>query len=243
MTNAHSQQIKWDKAVISEIMREYSIMRANDAMKNNQDLFLNYQKLLIEQEVVQEAVRRGLAERIDVIHQLQTARREILINAMKDDISRQIPMPDMTAMQLYYQKNLNRYTLTEAFKLEVFELDYTNTELLHLAEKINNTKILEKDLLIKSGAKYISKGHENKWFTEKEINKDIYNALKEMKDGEARMFKLKSNAFIFHRIAYRKKTTIPFENVQRDILSEIRKQQTEDAWKKYLQNIKINLNQ
>ena len=80
ITNAQSQQIIWDKAVISEIMRDYSIMRANDAMKNNQDLLLNYQQLLIEQEISQEAVRHGLSERIDVIHQLQAARRAILIN-------------------------------------------------------------------------------------------------------------------------------------------------------------------
>jgi len=243
MTNAHSQQILWDKAVISEIMRDYSIMRANDAMKNNQDLLLNYQQLLIEQEISQEAVRRGLAERIEVIHQLQAARRAILINAMKDDISRQVPMPDMTAMQLYYHKNINKYTLPEAFKLDVFELNDTNTELLRLAEKMISAKYLEKGLLIKTGAKSISKGDENKWFTEKEINKDVYNALKEMKDGEIRMFKLRPKNFVFHRIAYRNKTIIPFENVQSDILMEINKQKTEDAWEKYIQHIKNKLNQ
>jgi len=243
LTNAHSQQILWDKAVISEIMREYSIMRANDAMKNNQDLLLNYQQLLIEQEISQEAVRSGLTERIDVIHQLQAARRAILVNAMKDDISRQVPMPDMTAMQLYYHKKINKYTLSEAFKLDIFELDNTNTELLRLAEKMITTKFLEKGLLIKTGAKSISKGDENKWFTEKEINKDVYKALKEMKDGETRMFKLRSNTFVFHRIAYRNKTTIPFENVQSDIIMEIKKQKTEDAWEKYIQHIKNRLNQ
>jgi len=64
-----------------------------------------------------------------------------------------------------------------------------------------------------------------------------------MKDGETRMFKLRTNAFVFHCIAYRNKTTIPFENVQSDIFMEIKKQKTEDAWEKYIQHIKNKLNQ
>ena len=50
--------------------------------------------------VAQEAVRQGLTERLDLSHQLQTARRTVLINAMREDILRQLPTPDMTEMQL-----------------------------------------------------------------------------------------------------------------------------------------------
>ncbi|KPA13532.1 secreted protein [Candidatus Magnetomorum sp. HK-1] len=231
----------WDREVISEIMRDNSVARANDAMKNNQDLYLNYQHLLIEQHVAQEAVRRGLTERLDVSHQLQTARRTVLINAMKEDILRQLPAPDMTEMQLYYQNHLAAYTLPDAFKLEVFELDTSNNKLMILAESMKTAKQLDRQKLLQAGAKQVMAESSTKWLSEKQIHKQIYLAVHDMKDHETRLVKLNSGLYFVIRLAYREKFVRPFEKVYSEILMEFKKQGAEKEWQNYLQKIKKQL--
>ena len=241
MSHAASQPPVWDREVITEVMRDNSLKRANDAMKNNQDLYLNYQHLLIEQHVAQEAVRRGLSERLDVSHQLQTARRSILINAMKEDILRQLPIPDMTEMQLYYHNHLAHYTVHDAFKLDVFELDISNNKLMILAESMKTAKQLDRQKLLLAGAKQVMAESSTKWFTEKQIHKQIYMALHDMKDHDIRLIKLNSGLYFVFRAAYREKFVRPFENVYSEILMEVKKQRAEKEWQNYLQQIKKQL--
>ena len=142
-------------------------------MKNNQDVYLNYQNLMIEQEVSQEAVRRGFCERLDVSHQLLNVRRAILIKAMKDEIFRQIPNPQITELHVYYQDNLSRFTVPDTFKLSIFELDPSNNKLMSIASNMNNNNSIEIDKLVQTGAKQLIKDTDNNWFTEKQMNKSI----------------------------------------------------------------------
>jgi len=241
ISQTNAQPPAWDRAVIAEIMRENSIKGAHDAMKNNQSLYLNYQYLLIEQEIAQEAVKLGLCERMDVIHKLQNSRRTILVNAMKEDILRKMPDPPMVELQVYYNKHLNQYTLPETFKIDVFEIDTNNDKLMGLVKNLKTSKQFDLQELLQAGAKKIMTESKTNWFTEKQIHKKIFLALQKMKNLDMQLVKLNSSLFLVHRINYREKVVRPFKHVLNDILVKIKNAQAEAVWQDYLQNVKKRL--
>jgi len=233
--------IVWDQAVIAEIMRENAITGAHDAMNNNQDLYLNYEYLLIEQEIAQEAVRRGLCERLDVIHQLQSARRAILVKAMKADFSRNISSPPMVDMQQYYHKNLKQYAVPEAFKLQIFELDTSNNQLMTLVEQMNTAHQFDFQQLLQAGAKSVKSESKTNWFTKKQLHSKIYQALQKMKNHDIQPIRLNTRFFLVQRMSYRKQGVSPFKNVVHDILVKMKKQKADMMWQNYLQDVKKRL--
>ena len=239
--SSFSQPIIWDKEAVSKILKDETFSKANDVILKTQKLYQNYQQLLIEQEIAQEAVRRGLCERLDVNNQLQNARRSILFNALKEDFLRQLPSPKIEEIKRYYEMNINSFTVPEAFKIEAFELDTSNKKLMNFVKVMNSNELLDKKLLLQSGAKKLTNDVDS-WYTKKQIHQSIYKELLKMIDNEAKIVYIEKNAILVLRINYRKKNVKAFDNVYSEIEMNFKKKQFDSEWQKYILSIKKKLN-
>ena len=97
MADTHQRFL--DQAVASELVRGAVAGQTVNALAASPDLQRNYVISVVEQELAQEASRRGLAERLDVQRALMQARYQILLQALQQDVVRHVAQPTDAEIQ------------------------------------------------------------------------------------------------------------------------------------------------
>jgi hypothetical protein len=229
-----AQQPAFDPGVAAEVMRGTVTARAADAMQDNQQLLLDYQSAALEQELAQEAVKRGLAERMDVQQELQKARRQTLVRAVRDDVARAVAAPSEEELKQAYQSDPGRWTLPAAYQLDVFLVAPGDTNGLAQARQLAAGKAVPDDALRFLNARALVLQSSGRWLEARDVVPAIWTNLPAMKAGEGRLFDTDGGLLFVRRGAFREQKTPPFEQVRGQIQAALHRQKQAEAWRDYL---------
>ena len=229
--SCHAQ---FDQGVAAEAMRGTVAAQAAGAMRDNQQLLLDYQNLAMEQAFAGEAVRRGLAERLDVQNALQTARRQILVQALREDVGRSAPPPTEADVKNAYQAQTNRWVQPSGYQLDVFQVDTADSNAFAQARALAGSKPVGDDKLPGLKARMVLSAASGRWVTTNDVAASIWAALPSMKQAEGRLFDTPGGLLFIRRGAYREARLLPFEQVQGVLQIELIKARQAAAWNDYV---------
>ena len=230
---ASAQQVTLDPAVASEVLRGTVALQAAGALRDNQQLLLDYQSVAMEQELAQEAVKRGLAERMDVQQELQKTRRQTLVRAMHDDIARSVTPPPEEDVKQAFQKDPQRWTLPAGYQLDVFYVDPANSNALAQARALTG-KAVSDDALKSLNARALVLQSSGRWMSSNDLASAIWTNLPAMKQGDGRLFETESGPLLIRRGAYREQRVPLFDEARAEVHALLLRQKQEEAWQKYL---------
>ena len=178
-----AQQVNLDQGVASEILRGVTASQVAGALSENQQLLLNYRVVAIEQTIAQEAVQMGPTERLDVQNALQQSRRQILIQARKDELARTIPPASEDDIKSIYKQQPELWTLPAAYKLDVLELDKSNERTMRKAKRMESGEPIPDDKLTSLKSRIIVTQASGQWLSRNLIAPDIWAQLPTMEKG------------------------------------------------------------
>lgn len=224
-----------DQAVAAELLRGAVANQSINVLAQSPDLQRTYVIGVIEQELVQEAARRGLQERLDVQRALMQARYQILIQALQQDVMRKVPQPSDAEIQAAYRKDRDRWVFPEAYRLVIFSVENTNTNAVAALRAAAGTSALNADRLTAAGARpLLPSGTEEVWVTERDIVPEVWKALSALKDGESRVFGVQDNVWLVQRVTYRRSGPMTFEQARDAIRTELYQARQRQEWETFL---------
>lgn len=240
---AHGQRNGMDPGVATKVLQGNASAQVISAMNGNQQVALSYNKVAIEQAIAEEAARMGLTERIDVQNALQDARRQILVQARKDELIRQLPAPEEDVLKNVYRENPAQWTMPEAYQLDVWMLDTEDKTQMRRARKLAlGTPIRDEDAAAFEGEAIIQQAN-GRWFTQNLVADEIWNALPDMMTQSAKIFEVNDNTLLVRKGERRQRQLLPFPKVRPTILRLVQQQRAEQLWNNYIEQKIAQLNQ
>lgn len=224
-----------DQTVATELLRGAVANQTINVLAQSPDLQRNYVIGVIEQELVQEAARRGLQERLDVQRLLMQARYQILIQALQQDVMRKVPQPTDAEIQAAYRKEKDRWVMPEAYRLAIFAAENTNTNAVAALRAAAGTGAPDADRLTAAGARpLLPPAAGEVWITERDIVPEVWKALAALKDGESRVFGVQESVWLVHRVAYRKSGPMTFEQARDAVRAELYQARQRQEWEAFV---------
>lgn len=210
-----------------------------EQIKQSPELMDQYKTVLLEQALAQEAVKRGLTERLDVQRALNVARRSVLVRALRDDLIRQLPEPTENEIRSVYSKDKIRWTVPAAYQLDVFSLAASDTQAHDAAMKLATGRpVPDEDLaklvnvqtqvLMQSGA----------WLTSNNMNTAIWRGLTLMKEKELRLFPDGPQTLVVRRGPFREPKLLTVQEATPFVRNELIRDRSEQAWSNYLRQVR-----
>lgn len=224
-----------DQGVASELLRGAVANQTVGVLQSSPDFQRGYVTSVIEQDMVQEAARRGLAERIDVQRALMQARYQILIQALREDISRGAPQPADADLQAAFKKDKDRWILPEGYKLDIYAVSGLSTQGVEAVASMVRLQQVDPAKIAAAGGRQLLASEGQQWVGEKDIVPEVWKVLPSLKVGELRQFGIQNNVWLIKRGEYRQKTNMTFEQAREYIRSEIMGQKQQAAWEGFLQ--------
>jgi hypothetical protein len=229
-----AEEARFDMGVAAEVTRGAAAAQTAGALRENQQLSTEYQNIALEQAVAQEGATRGLTERLDVQHALLQARRQVMVQAVREDLARTLALPPEKDVQAEYQKDPKRWTLPEAFQLDVYAVGAADTNLTNLARSLVTGKPVADDALAGLKAQQLVSQASGRWMSSGDVASSIWTNLAAMKQGEARLFDADAGYVLVRRGGHRDSKVPKFEEVQMSIQGVIMRQKEEASWNTYL---------
>lgn len=235
MTVGVQAQHVLDQGVASELLRGAVANQTVGVLQSSPDFQRGYVTSVIEQDMVQEAARRGLGERIDVQRALMQARYQILIQALRDDISRNVSQPADADLQAAFKKDKDRWVLPEGYKLDIFAVSGLSTQGVDAVNAMVRAQQINVTNLVAAGARQLLSADGQQWVGEKDIVPEVWKTLPSLKVGEVRQFGIQNNVWLIKRGEYRQRTAMTFEQAREYIRSDLLGQRQQAAWEAFLQ--------
>ncbi len=230
-----------DQAVASELLRGAVAGQTVNALAQSPDLQRNYVISVIEQELAQEAARRGIAERLDVQRAIMQARYQILLQALQQDVVRHAAQPADADVQAAFKKEKDRWILPEGFKLDIFACESTNTAAVTALKAAAGTVAPDAAALQTAGARQLVSGAGDVWVTEKDIVPEVWKALASQKNGESRTFGVQNTVWLVRRSDYRKAGPMTFEQARERVRAELLQASQRAEWEAFLEKRRKSL--
>jgi hypothetical protein len=228
-------QARFDAAVAAEVMSGSAAMQAAGIMRDDQRVFLGYLDVALQQELAQEAVRRGLTERLDVQNAQQNARRQILIQSLRDDLARSLPVATEAEMKAVFQADTNRWTFQAGFQIDAVQLDAKDTNLMAKARAVVTGKpVPDADLAPFTNYPALATQGSGRWFTTNDFLPEVYAELPKMQQGEVRLFEMQAGPILIRRGAGRQQRPMTFDEARAQIQIDLQAQRLQKAWDDYI---------
>ena len=218
---ASAQNHVLDQTVATELIRGATSNLAIGALQSDPEFARLYSSSVLEQELAQEAARRGLAERLDVQRALSMARFQVLLQALQADISRHIAQPTDADIKAYFDKNKATMNLKEAVKADVYLLDGTATNAIEIARASVASQTISPDELQKTRFKQIALA-EQVWVARDVFPEDVWKEIRLLPKGKVRFYKVENNFLLLKYEDYRAERPATLEEVQEDIRTQLR---------------------
>ena len=181
-------QQSFDMGAATEVVRGVLSEDTEAEIRSSTNLMAAYRNQVLAQELTQEAARRGLTERIDVLRTLEESRRSTLITALRNDVTKDVPSPTEDQIKAAYQKQTNRFTGLPAFKLDVVRIPAGDTVGVSAAKALATGNAVTVDQIATlKGTRLASQTNAN-WLTSGQVSPEIWKGLLEMKQDEVRTF-------------------------------------------------------
>jgi hypothetical protein len=224
-----------DQAIAAELLRGAVAGQSVNVLAQSPDLQRNYVIGVIEQELVQEAARRGLQERLDVQRALLQARYQILVQALQQDVMRKVSPPTDAEIQAAFKKDKDRWVLPPAYRLLVWVADSSNTNAVAALRAAAGTLPPDAQRLTSAGARLLLADTPEVWVTERDIVPEIWKALPSLQDGESRVFGVQNAVWLVRRLAYRRGGPMTFEQARDLIRAELLQAKQQQEWNNFVE--------
>jgi len=231
-----AQNHNLDQAVLTELVRGATSPMAVNALQSNPDFQRRYTTGVLEQELAQEASRRGLAERLDVQQALANARMQILIQALQADVSRKLPRPTDAEVEREFRANPETHRLVEAVKADLFVLDGTQPEALAMARQAVADQVILPDELQKVRFQQVALAEQGVWVARDVFPEEIWTALRQIPEGRVRFFRVEDNILLLKYFEHREARAATLDEVRDSIRQELGQRRFQEAWQVFLQD-------
>jgi hypothetical protein len=223
-----------DAAVAAEALRGAALNSAVNILGKDAESAGNYRELAVEQALAVEAGRYGLDERIDVSRALAAARRNVLIQALREEVERQVPAPEDKAVTEFYEKNKTAFVAPSAYQIAVYEwADGAKVISSDLDKKLAVADV--EKAVADSGGKVIVPSSATAFVAENSMIPAIWTGLAAMKDGETRWFDGEKGSKVrVTRRAYRASKALTFEESKGDAARALLMRARAEAWQGYV---------
>jgi len=234
VSSARAQNSAVDFGVASEVVRNMMSAEVGQSISSSTNLMANYRNYALEQELAQEAARRGLTERIDVLRTLEDQRRDTLILALRNEIIRAAEAPSEEMIKKEYQKQKERLMLPPAQKLDVFSVSSVQTQLIEKARVLaaNSADIAEP--LTKRGFIHVSAQLAEPWFTSNQVTAVIWEKITAMPNGGVEVFPDGDNVLLIRKIDSRTSRVMTLEEAQGVLRSALMRNRQETLWNEFV---------
>lgn len=223
-----------DQAVATELLRGAVAGQAVNALAQSADMQRSYVTGVIEQELAQEAARRGLTERVDVQQAMTKARHQILLQALQQDIGRHAAQPTDAEIQASFKKEKDRWVMPEAFKLDIFAADSSNSVAVAALKAAAGMAAPDAAALKKAGARQLVSGAGEAWVTEREIVPEVWKALPSLRVGEGRTFGVQSAVWLVRHVDSRKAGPMTFEQAREQVRGALLQANQRAEWESFV---------
>jgi hemoglobin-like flavoprotein len=225
-----------DHGVANEVARTSMRDTTGQAILANTNLMAQYQNLALEQELVQEAVRKGLTERLDVQQSLHAARRNILIQALRNNVVEETTPPEEDEWVSAYERFSDRLIQPEAMMLDVYTFPGSEMEDLAKARSVlQKNPDKAESLLLEKGFMHFTAGIPEAWFNPSQVSTSVWPRLLEMKSGDVDSFPDGEGLLLVRKMGQREARPMTLDE-SRGILSELLlREQQDKLWNDYLE--------
>jgi hypothetical protein len=222
-----------DAAVAAEALRGATLNSAVNILGRDGETAGNYREIAMEQALAVQAGRLGLDERIDVQRAMANARRNVMVQALREEVERQVPPPDEAGIKDLYEKNKSAFVSPSAYQLTVYEwpasVKFTAAE---LTVKLTGTDI--EKAVADSGGRVVMPAASTEWLVEARMIPQIWTGLAAMKDGETKWFDGETGKVRVTRRAYREPKPLTFDEARADATRVLVLRMRAEAWQRYL---------
>lgn len=223
-----------DQAVATELLRGAVAGQAVSALAASPDMQRNYVSGVVEQELAQEAARRGLVERVDVQRALMQARHQILLQALQQDVGRHVVQPTDAEIQASFKKEKDRWVLPEAFKLDIFAADSSNNNAVAALKVAAGMAAPDAVALQTAGARQLASGAGEAWVAERDIVPEVWKALPSLRIGEGRTFGVQNAVWLVRHVDSRKAGPMTFEQARDQVRSALLQATQRAEWESFV---------
>jgi hypothetical protein len=231
---AQAQTLTLDQGVASELLRGALAPQAQGLLQGSPDLQRVYVEGVLEQSLAQEAARRGLDERHDVQRALMQARYQILLQALRDDVSRGVPQPKDSELEAAYKKDREKIAAPEALKLDVFAVDGAATDAAAALQMMVAAQKIDAEKLKALGARQLADAASGRWLAEPDLLPELWRGGREMRQGGLELFRAQGAYWLVRRVDYRMRTPLSFEQAREALRQTVLAQKQQEAWNQFL---------
>lgn len=226
-----AQNATIDYGVATEVVRTMMSDQTGQSILASTNLMANYRNFALEQELAQEAARRGLGERIDVQRIIEEARRDILIRALRNDVIRKTAEPTEKEIAEAYKKYADRLVLPATLKLDVYTIAATETQLFERAQALlTGDAAAAADQLPKRGFVHVTAQVANPWFNASQVAPAIWKRLLETPVGEAGVFPDGVNVLLIRKDDARESRPMTLDESRETVAAQVKRERQEKMW-------------
>ena len=225
-----------DQAVASELIRGAVGNQAAGALQNSPDLQKAYTASVIEQELAQEAARRGLAERLDVQRMLMQTRYQILLQALREDVARNAQAPTADEIKQAFKKEPGKWVMPEAYKLDIFAVDSSSVAGVDMLKAARSSSRLDAAKLTAGGAKMVVSSAGEQWVAERDITPEDWKGISAMPQDGMGVFNVQNVVLLVKRGDHRDKKAMTLDQATGAIRNEMLQQRQQETWESFLQD-------
>ncbi len=228
---------------------EYSFRYSQEAAIEAQDLKgfhgfdLAFHAMLQDQlgfervRTAAEAARLGLHERADVQDAMQRARRQILVQAMREEHIRGIPAPADADVKAHFDANAKNFKLAEAYRITAVEWTGITAEVADRVSKMVAAGKANTNTLVAANGKLVATGGENEWLNQNNIIPPVWEKLKTIKDGQQTYIQTNQVMVVFTRNGHRDERPATFEEAKGSAAQSLWNERRELSWRKRIEEM------
>lgn len=207
-----------------------------EQIQRSPELLQQYQAVLVDQYLAQEAVKRGLTERLDVQRALNVARRNVLVRALREELVRQLPEPSAAELTAAYNKKREQWVVPAAYQLDVFSMAASDTAAHDAAMKLATGRpVPDADLAQLVNVRTQVLMQSGIWLTTNNMLPAIWKGLTLMKEKEVRLFPDGAQTLVVRRGPYREAKQLSLEEARPFVRADLIREKADRVWSNYLQ--------
>lgn len=235
VSGARAQQGPFDFGVASEVVRSLTSERTAMEIQQSTNLLANYRDVAIQQDLAQEAVRRGLTERVDVQRTLEQYRRQVLVQALRQDVERRVTPPTDEQLAAAFKERAASLNMPPAYQMDAWMVAPADTQSLAMAKSLAGGKPVADETVALLKAPRLISADENAWVGMGQMSSNVWSGLMSMQLSEVKLFPDGSNTMVVRRGAFRAQRPLTLEEARPLLIQDLNARQAAAQWQAHIE--------
>ncbi len=232
--SASAQTAPVDLNLAAEVWRSTMSQDSLQSINTTTNLLASYKTLALQQELAQESARRGLTERVDVRRSLEEARRNVIIEALRNDVVKSAATPTEEEIGTAYERLSGQLVVPEALSLDVFSIAGTESgKVSDAVTLLTDSADAAAEKLVSEGFKHVTADIEEPWFNATQMTTNIWSALQDMGDGAVDSFPDGANVLVIRKISERDSRTMTLDESRDIVRNQLLRERQDRLWNIY----------